>query len=183
MVEFLRQFNTGKSFDFPLVTFGASDFVTGATFAAGDVQISKDGAAFANTSNLPVEITGALGVYALALTATEMSAARIFVTIIDQTGPKVWIDQQLQIVTYGNASAEHGFDFSIGAIPELAQAAPSATPTIQEAVMLMYMALRNEQITTASLTSIKNDAGTVITKATVSDNGTTFTRAELVTGP
>lgn len=181
MVDFLRKHNAAKSLDFPLITFGASDFVTGASFASGDVKISQDGGALSNTTNLPVEIS--LGVYALALTAGEMSAARIFVTIIDQTGPKVWIDQSLQITTFGNASAEFGFDLSIGAIPELVAGVPTATPTLQEAAMLSYMALRNKYISTLTIVEIKNDAGATIAKATVSDNGAIYTREELVSGP
>lgn len=70
-----------------------------------------------------------------------------------------------------------------GAISELSQAAPSATPTLRNAVMLMYMALRDRVDTTSTVFEIHNDAGTVIAKATVSDDGTTFTRAELESGP
>lgn len=39
------------------------------TFSAGDFKISKDGAAFANTTNLPTEISS--GRYKVVLTATE----------------------------------------------------------------------------------------------------------------
>ncbi len=69
------------------------------------------------------------------------------------------------------------------AIPELLQATPSATPTLRQAVMLPYMALRNKRETTATLTKITNDAATVIAKATLSDNGTTFTKEEFESGP
>ena len=68
-------------------------------------------------------------------------------------------------------------------ISELAQAVPSATPTHREALMLLYMALRNKLDTTNSTMEIHNDAGTVITKSALSDDGSTFTRAELVSGP
>jgi hypothetical protein len=67
-------------------------------------------------------------------------------------------------------------------LAELAQAAPAATPTLAAAMMLLYMALRNGLDTTSTLKSIKNDAGTVITKATLSDDGTTFTKAEFISG-
>lgn len=68
-------------------------------------------------------------------------------------------------------------------LSELAQAAPAATPTIAEALMLLYMALRNQVTQTSATRTIANDAGTVICKATTSDNGTTYTRTELVAGP
>lgn len=50
----------------------ATDHVTGLTtpaFAAGEVQISKNGGAFGNTTNLPSSIVG--GLYRLILTSTE----------------------------------------------------------------------------------------------------------------
>ena len=52
---------------------------SGLSFAAGNTKISKDGGAFANTTNTPVEI-GSTGRYALTLTAAEMDAAWVHVT-------------------------------------------------------------------------------------------------------
>jgi hypothetical protein len=53
---------------------------SGVTFAASDCQVSKDGGAFANTSNLPIEIETS-GRYALTLTADEMDTAWVHVKI------------------------------------------------------------------------------------------------------
>ncbi len=58
---------------------------TGFTFTSGSAQVSKDGAAFANTGSLPAEIGSLTGRYQLALTATEMDAAWVHVKI-SQTG-------------------------------------------------------------------------------------------------
>jgi len=44
---------------------------SGASFSAGDSQLSKDGASFSNTTNLPAEI-GSTGRYSLTLTAAEL---------------------------------------------------------------------------------------------------------------
>ncbi len=71
----------------------------------------------------------------------------------------------------------------VDTIAELAQGIPAATPTIKQAIMLLYMALRNESLTTASLLSIKNDVGTVITKAALADDAVTLTKGKLATGP
>ena len=68
-------------------------------------------------------------------------------------------------------------------IPELAQAAPSATPTVRTGIMFNYMAIRNKRDTTSVLDEIHDDAGVVISKATLSDDGTTTTKAEYVSGP
>jgi hypothetical protein len=68
-------------------------------------------------------------------------------------------------------------------LSELSQATPSATPTLAQAIMLMYMALRNQTDTTSGQISYTNDAGTVIVKCTLADNGVTFTKSECVAGP
>jgi len=69
------------------------------------------------------------------------------------------------------------------ALTEQAQGTPTATPTLPNAVMYLYMALRNQVLVTNTLKSFTNDAGVVIYKKTLSDNGTTFTESEAVSGP
>lgn len=64
------------------------------------------------------------------------------------------------------------------AISELSAGVPTATPTIRTAIMLLYMALRNRTTTTATAQTIQNDAGSTIATATLSDDGTTMTKAE-----
>lgn len=63
------------------------------------------------------------------------------------------------------------------AIPELT-GIPGPTPTVMQALMLLYMSLRNQHLATAVLETISNDAGTPITTAVVGDNGTTYTKAK-----
>lgn len=57
-------------------------FGTGLTISAGESQISKDGGAFANTTNLPAELA-TTGVYTLALTAAECNANHLMIQISD----------------------------------------------------------------------------------------------------
>lgn len=98
------QYAVAKLAPFPLIDFGATDFEnTPVTFAAGDSKISKDGGAFANTTNLPTHEGN--GIYSIQLTVAEMSAGIIVVTIID-TATKAWEDQSLIFQTINNASAE-----------------------------------------------------------------------------
>jgi len=106
----LRKYGVSTDIIFPLIDRGALDFVMGVTSATGDIKISKNGAATANTTNQLSEIGN--GLYKLTLTATEMQAAKIAISIIDQTNPKEWEDQCILIDTYGNASAEHAFDLN-----------------------------------------------------------------------
>ena len=72
------------------------------------------------------------------------------------------------------------------ALTEISQGVPSATPTLQDAIMLMYMALRNKLDVATSGTDtleVHNDAGTVICKKALTDDGTTYSEAEMATGP
>jgi len=108
----LGKYNQSKTITFDLVAPDGIDLIINATFATGDLKIMKDEGAEANTTNLPTdEGTG----YSLVLTATEMSAARIRVYVIDQTGTKIWLDVSLGVETYGHASAEHAFDLDTAA--------------------------------------------------------------------
>ena len=108
----LAKYNQSKTITFDLVAPDGVDLIINATFAAGDIVIMKDEGVEANTTNLPTdEGTG----YSLVLTATEMSAARIRLYIIDQTATKIWLDISIGIETYGNASAEHAFDLDTAA--------------------------------------------------------------------
>ena len=65
-------------------------------------------------------------------------------------------------------------------IVEPSAGAPSATPDFEEWAGVMWALVRNKVTATATLLSAFNDAGTNIFKATLSDDGTTFTREELV---
>lgn len=80
-------------------------------------------------------------------------------------------------------NAEVTDNLTTDTISENAQQAPPATPTMAEAIMYLYMALRNQLDVTATLKEFHNDAGTVIWKKTLSDDGTTFSEAEGATGP
>jgi hypothetical protein len=104
----LRKYGAEATIYFPLVDAGAVDFeATPVSFAAGDTQVSKDGGAFANTSNNPAHEGN--GIYSLVLTSTEMEAAVVVVTVVD-SATKAWEDQAIIIDTYGNASAQHAID-------------------------------------------------------------------------
>ena len=94
----LAKYGTAYTFRRPLGL--GIDFITVApTIAAGDVQISKDGGAFANVTSLPTFSNGQLIV---ALSATEMQASRVLVRWVDQTATKEWDDDATEIETYGN---------------------------------------------------------------------------------
>lgn len=68
-------------------------------------------------------------------------------------------------------------------LAELAQAIPDAVPTLEKAISLFHMMTRNKFTSTATLLQIFNDAGVVIAKKVLADDGTTYTETEAVSGP
>ncbi len=101
-----RKYGEATTITFPLIDFGATDFEAGVTIAVGDAKISKDEGAFANVGASDLFVAVANGQYKLAITATQMQAARIVIHIIDQTATKEWEDQEIIIETYGHDSAQ-----------------------------------------------------------------------------
>ena len=124
---------------------------------------------------------------ALTVTVTEFAAAdgRYSVTCVPDA-----VEYWSILVTHATYNVE-GWkeealvttDGTVDTMAELAQAQPSATPSPSQAWMLLYMALRNAGKATSSERRILNDAGTVIAKAPMSDDGATFDQGKLVTGP
>lgn len=70
-------------------------------------------------------------------------------------------------------------------ISELSQGVPAKEPTLRNAVMLLYMALRNKLVVQTSGTDaleMHNDAGTLIAKKLLSDDGADYTEAKATSG-
>ena len=66
---------------------------------------------------------------------------------------------------------------------EMSQGAPPATPTMEEMMAYLYFRLRNKCTTTADEDAMWDDLGTTkLVKATITDNGTTLTKGEYVSG-
>jgi hypothetical protein len=119
MPAFHRKYNTGSHVYLPMIKRGVVDFAVGAdwTPAAGDVKISKDGGAAANVTNLPVAIAMGNGaIWDYSLTATELAAAKVVVTVAD-AATKAVEDTAFLVETYGHASAEYQADLSAANLP------------------------------------------------------------------
>lgn len=78
-----------------------------------------------------------------------------------------------------DALADSGVDELWDAISAELTAEPGAEPTVREALMLLYMSLRNAETVTSTARTIKNNAGATIATATLNDDGTTFTKSNL----
>jgi hypothetical protein len=86
MKLFSSEYGVARTIYTPIIKRASVDFAVSAdwTPAAGDVRISKDGGASANVTNLPTSITmNNTAIWAFALTATEMEAAQVSVTVAD----------------------------------------------------------------------------------------------------
>ena len=78
-----------------------------------------------------------------------------------------------------NAEVDTALDTTIA---ELGVAVPATTPTVRTALMLMYMALRNQlkvQTSATDALEIYNDAGALITKKLITDDGSDYTEAKM----
>lgn len=103
----LRKYGTSCTIYFPLIKASSNNFAVSGdyTHASGDVKISKDGGAAATATNAPSAIAMGNGaMWSLTLTAAEMQAAEVIVTVIDATSKAVE-DQMIVIHTFGHASA------------------------------------------------------------------------------
>lgn len=63
------------------------------------------------------------------------------------------------------------------ALAELS-AVPAAGPSLDKALMFLYMALRNQLTVTSTQQKVRNDAGTVIGTSALADDAATFTRGK-----
>lgn len=113
---FLSKYGVARHIYIPLVKRAVVDHAVGAdwTPVAGDVKISKDGAAAANVTNLPTAIAmGNSAVWDFSLTATEMQAAQVVVTVAD-SATKAVEDSGFIIETHGHASGQFQVDLADG---------------------------------------------------------------------
>jgi hypothetical protein len=111
---FISKYGVAVHVYIPMIKRGVVDFAVSAdwTPAAGDVKISKDGGAAANVTNLPTAITmGNTAMWDFSITATEMQAAKVMVTIAD-SATKAVEDSMFIIWTHGNASGQYQVDFA-----------------------------------------------------------------------
>lgn len=145
---YLKKYGVASHIYIPIVKRLVADFAVGAdwTPAAGDVKISKDGGAAANVTNLPTAIAmGNTAMWDFSLTATELQAAYIIVTVADSV-TKAVEDQSFVIQTFGDASAELAFDLD------------SATVTLADngltAAKIATDAITSDELATSALNEI-----------------------------
>lgn len=115
------------------------------------------------------------------LANNSVTAAAIATDAIDSdalaTSAITEIQAGLSTLTAAQVNTEVVDVIRVDTLSELATV-PSATPSLDRALMFLFMALRNQMTVTAADQKVRNDAGGVIATAALSDDGATFTRAK-----
>lgn len=133
--------------------------ITGATSISSTV--SKDGGAFAATTNTVSEITGS-GVYLLDLTATEMTADTVVLKVTSTSTGAVVVILVWQPVSITEPTT-----------------VPAWPMSVEAALGWLAALARNKTTQTATTTTLRNDTDSAnISTSTITDDGTTYTRGE-----
>jgi len=125
-----------------------------------------------STDQFDVNITNIIG------TAPTLTSTNIDVNIATQDNIDFGATQKASI----NTEVDSALDT---AITELSQGVPSATPSLRNAVMLMYMALRNKldvQTSGTDALEVHADDGTQIAIKLLTDSGGDYSEAKMTTG-
>jgi hypothetical protein len=94
------------------------------------------------------------------------------------------IQSGLSTLTEAQVNAEVVDALAVDTYAEPGQETPASTNTIEKKLSYVFKGFRNKLTQSTTEAHLYNDGGSVVDqKATVSDDGTTFTRGELATGP
>jgi hypothetical protein len=160
-----------------LKVFLSSDHITPATGKTVAITISKNGGAFGNPNAGATNATEvSSGWYKVTLDTTDTATIGDLVV----RGTSATCDDTEQVCeVVGDA-----YTLLTAAHSEPAQGTPAANASLASKIGYLFKAWRNRVAQTATTYSLYNDdATTVDHKSTVSDNGTTFAKGEMVTGP
>jgi hypothetical protein len=168
-------------------------FKVNPTLAAGDVKVSIDGGAEANLTTLPVVTPAGSRRVKVTVSAAEMTGDNIGILFSDVAGAE-WNDLYIHLQTSARQiddiptttqiKTEVVNALSVDTYPEPGQNAPAATASLIAKLNYLYKAWRNQTTQDATTYKLYNDDTTTVgQKATTADDGTTFTRGEVGTGP
>lgn len=153
--------------------------VKGASAPAACVMDAAGSGSMTTSTCTVTELSASAGMYRLRLTATEMNADIVAwkattttASARDAAGVMYTVTRQLADLLYPAYP-----------MTELGQSQPTATPTVEQALMFHYMTLRNTASTSSGCIMVTNDAGTVVWKASLTDTASVFERTKWVAGP
>lgn len=136
---FLTKYAVARHFYIPMIKRNVMDYAVAAdwTPAAGDVKVSLNGVApgATNITTLPVAVVmGNTALWDFSLTAAELTAAQVIVTVAD-AATKAVEDQSFYIETYGNAAAIHAFDLDTASVAQTGDAYAVANTRLPAALV------------------------------------------------
>lgn len=166
-----------------LKLFLSSDHVSVATGKTLAIVISKNGGAFANPNAGATNATEVSnGWYKVTLDTTDTNTVGDLV--VRGTAASCDDSEQICQVQAGVEQTGDNYAALTGNRAEPAQGNPAASTSALVKIDNLHFGLRNEIRQTGSNTKWMGDDGsTVVWKATVSDDGTTFTKGKIATGP
>ncbi len=127
-MNFWLKYGVADSIRFvPTIDAGKADILMVPTFAAGQVQVSKDGNATVDIATLPVVAPTASGFLNIALSAGELTCKQLGIRFVDDA-TKDWEDFVVIVHTYGHASSQHP-NFGRDQVPLLAATQASIDDT------------------------------------------------------
>ncbi len=167
-----RAIPTVIRFSLNVQTVDRNLFSHGGPLDAADVQYSRAGEAFANTTNVATESPAGSGCYEITLAGFEMDGATSILKVVDATG-NAWQDLILHIETYG--IYPNPLLATEGA--EIVAADLAATMPYSKILgFLKNRFLMKTEMTIAAQTVYKADNVTPVMAPAVSYDGTTQTR-------
>lgn len=141
---------------FNTINSGSTQFIG---IGSNSVAVSKDGSALVLATNSAVDFT--TGLLYIDLTATEM-------------------DADIVCVTFNGDSSRNDQTFVIKTIPGELSSIPTSTSDLFSKIVGIFQYLFLKRTVTSSQEKlIKADGSTVLGTATLSDDGTTFTKGSI----
>lgn len=174
MKLFGNEYGVARIIRIPIVKRASVDFAVSAdwTPVAGDVRITKDGGASANVTNLPTALTmGNTALWVFSLTATEMEAAEIVVTISD-SATKAVEDDAFSIETWRDGASSQ-MDLRKIADAILKRDMSAVTGASARSPLNALRAMRNRVTVAAGTMTVyaEDDSTTAWTATVTSDAG------------
>lgn len=162
----------------------------GLTIAQADVRLSKNSGNIAQKSETTTLSHDELGMYDCILNTTDTNTLGILTLVIHEAGA-LHVRHDYMVVTTQVYDSLFGTDklqvdiAEVGnsaTLPELSVGVPAATPSIEAALMLMYMALRNKLDVTETIKEVHNDAGTIVASKALTDAASAYSEAKMISG-
>lgn len=175
MLQFKQSETTSALRRAPFYAVDSSDGVTpetGLSFSGAEIKISKNGGAEANFAGSVSELAG--GLYYYEFTEGELDTAGFVTARVSKTGvAAIVIFAQVNGIKYGVDTALDASNTELSAIP-------STTGSLRTLLQFLFQYFRNKRTVTESTeTLFKEDASTSLGTASVTDDGTTFTKGEM----